>query len=315
METYLALDLGGTKLLIGEVGADGRVLRHQAYPSGYADQQEAVGIICRSLDDYIERVGWATADRRPVAMGVGLPGRIDTAQGIWLQLDPERTQPTALAALLQDKYGMPCRLDNDVKCATQAELRWGAGLTARHFVYINVGTGLAAGTVVDGRLLRGAHFNAGEVGHISVGGVATGTTCVCGATDCVEAIASGSGLDLQARRLHADYPDTALALPPVGERIAAARIFELCRRGDALCRVLVDQAAQALAGLIMTMVRVADPEVVVLGGGVVADGFLLGQASRRLNPKTMRFVSGGVRLSILDPQFVGLLGAASVAIK
>ena len=167
METYLGLDLGGTKLLIGEVDSHGNILRYKKYDSGYFNQQAASEIIKSSLDDYIRTVGWC--DQKPVGMGVGLIGRVDPNQGIWLQIDPSRTQPIALAKELSDIYGIPCHIDNDVKSATRAERVWGFGQISKNFIYINVGTGIAVGTVINGRQIRGSHFNAGEVGHVRVG--------------------------------------------------------------------------------------------------------------------------------------------------
>ena len=146
MQTFLGLDLGGTKLLIGEVDAQGNVLRSKQYVSGFLDQQAACEVLCRSLDDYIATVGWATGEP-PQAMGVGLIGRVDPYAGIWHQIDPGRTQPVNLAEMLTARYGLPCRIDNDVKSATRAEQAWGVGKQSNDFVFINIGTGIAAGTV------------------------------------------------------------------------------------------------------------------------------------------------------------------------
>ena len=100
METYLGLDLGGTKLLIGEVDSQGTIYNHKRYDSGYFNQQVAIDIIRHSLDDYIHQVGWYKD--APVAMGVGLIGRVDYEQGIWQQIDPERTCPVPLAQQLSE---------------------------------------------------------------------------------------------------------------------------------------------------------------------------------------------------------------------
>ena len=209
METYLGLDLGGTKLLIGEVDKHGNILRFKKYDSGYFSQQTASEIIKSSLDDYIRTVGWV--GEKPVSMGIGLIGRVDPNEGVWLQIDPNRTHPIELAKEITEIYGIPCRIDNDVKSATRAERVWGVGQFSKNFVYINVGTGIAVGTVVNGRQIRGSHFNAGEAGHMTVG-VNVGVKCCCGRMDCVETIASGSGFDACARLLKDRY-DTRLEIP------------------------------------------------------------------------------------------------------
>ena len=311
METYLGLDLGGTKLLIGEMDNRGNILRYKKYASGYFNQQAALQIIKSSLDDYIRTVGWY--DKRPVGMGVGLIGRVNPQEGVWLQIDPSRTHPVALAKELTDSYGIPCFIDNDVKSATRAERVWGFGQISQNFVYLNVGTGIAVGIVINGRQIRGSHFNAGEVGHLRVG-VNVGVKCPCGRIDCVEAIAAGIGLDNCARLLRDRY-ETNLHIPDKDERVQVSDVFALSQKGDPLCTVLVDNAAEALANLIMNLVRVADPDTVVLGGGVVADGYLHGKILEKLQPITMRFVTNGVVITKLNPGFIGLLGAGAVAMN
>lgn len=312
METYLALDLGGTKLLIGEMDTHGNILRYKKYDTGYFNQQAALEIIKRSLDDYIETIGWTNS--KPVAMGVGLIGRVDPHHGIWLQIDPTRTEPVPLGKELSRLYGIPCYIDNDVKSATRAVQLFGFGQISENFIYINVGTGIAAGFVVNGRQIRGSHFNAGEVGHTQVG-VSVGIPCGCGRMDCVEMIASGIGFDRCARLLKDKY-ETRLHVPEdLGERVDVKNIFSLSLKGDPLCVQLVENATQALANLIMNLVRVSDPDTVVLGGGIVSDGYIHTKMMEKLNPTTIRFVKNGVVLTKLNPDFIGLIGAGTVAMR
>lgn len=298
-------------MLIGEMDNRGNILRYKQYASGYFNQQAALQIIKSSLDDYIRTVGWY--DKRPVGMGVGLIGRVDPQEGVWLQIDPSRTHPISLAKELTECYGIPCFIDNDVKSATRAERVWGFGQISQNFVYLNVGTGIAVGIVINGRQIRGSHFNAGEVGHLRVG-VNVGVKCPCGRIDCVEAIAAGIGFDNCARLLRDRY-ETSLHIPDKDERVQVSEVFALSQKGDPLCTVLVDNAAEALANLIMNLVRVADPDTVVLGGGVVADGYMHGKILERLQPITMRFVTNGVVITKLNPGFIGLLGAGAVAMN
>ena len=312
MDTYLGIDLGGTKLLIGELDGNGNILKYKKYDSGFFNQQSASEVIKKSLDDYIKTVKWT--GNAPVAMGVGLIGRVDPGKGIWLQIDPTRTQAIPLAKELFDLYGIPCRIDNDVKSATRAERHFGFGQISKNFIYINVGTGIAAGFVVNSRQIRGSHFNAGEVGHTQVG-INVGIQCGCGRMDCVEKIASGIGFDACARLLKDRY-ETQLHIPESREeRVSVKDVFTLSEKGDPLCRHLVENASQALANLIMNLVRVSDPDTVVLGGGLVSDGFLHTKILEKLNPTTIRFVKNGVVITKLNPDFIGLLGAGGVAMN
>ena len=310
METYIGMDFGGTKLLIGEVDRHGQILGQKQYKTGYVNQQAAVELMQSSLADYLRTVG--TSDREPRAVGIGMIGRVDTAGGRWMQIDSNRNDCINLADEISSIFGIDCFIANDVKSATMAEQCWGYGRESKNFIYINVGTGIAAGIVVNGQAVLGSHFNSGEVGHTQVG-IHTGVKCCCGRTDCVEAIASGSGFDSCARLLAPEYPDTALVLPSDGSRVDVRRIYELCRQGDALCCKLVDNAARAIANLIMNLVRVSDPDTVVLGGGIVSDPMMYSRIIDNLHPHTMRFVTNGVVLTRLNPAYIGLLGAAAVA--
>ncbi|MBR1960780.1 MAG: ROK family protein [Bacteroidales bacterium] len=311
MNTYLGLDMGGTKLLIGEIDSFGNILRYKKYDTGYFNQQDALNIIRTSLDDYIQTVGWY--DQKPVAMGIGIIGRVDTTNGIWLQIDPHRTQQIFLAKELTEIYGIPCHVDNDVKSATRAERVWGYGRISRNFLYINVGTGIAAGIVVNGRQIRGSHFNAAEVGHMTTN-VSVGVRCGCGRTDCVEAIASGIGFDACARLLQDQYK-TSLNICSKGTPVSTREIFSLYKKGDPLCITLVENASEAIAQLIMNLVRVTDPDTVVLGGGIISESWFYEKVLSKLNANTMRFVSNGVVITHLNPDFIGLLGAGAVAMN
>ena len=307
MNTYIGIDLGGTKLLIGEVTEDGRVLRSRSYPTGALTQGQALELICQALDAFLPESGHAVR-----AIGLGMVGRVDNKKGLWLEISGDRKESVAVGALLSKRYGLPCFLDNDVRSALKAEMRFGKGKGIDDLIYVNVGTGIAAGFVTGGHIVTGGHCNAGEIGHTS-SGLSFRVSCECGRDDCVESIASGLGLSNCARLLYSEYPDTALAFPPDGGRVSAAEIFRLSD-SDPLCRRLADQAARGLANLLMNLVRFNDPQAIILGGGVVADGFLLKKALGYTQAHPLRFVTSGIHLTSLDPRTIGLLGAASNAI-
>jgi predicted NBD/HSP70 family sugar kinase len=312
METYLGVDFGGTKILVGELDACGNVLKYKKYDSVFFNQQSALDIIKESIDDYIKTIGWV--EQKPLRMGIGLIGRVDASQGIWLQIDPRRTQTIPMAHELAELYGIPCFIDNDVKAATRAEQLFGFGQISQNFIYINVGTGIAAGFVVNGQQIRGSHFNAGEVGHTQVG-VSLGIKCGCGRTDCVELIASATGFDICAR-MFKDKLETVLHFPQgTGERVSVSEIFALSQKEDPLCMRLIENASEAMANLIMNLVRVSDPDTVVLGGGLVADGYFHTKILEKLHPTTLRFVKNGVVITKLNPVFISLMGAVAVAMQ
>ena len=307
MDKCLALDLGGTKLLVGIVNGAGRVLTSRRYPSPLASgakQPEIAAHMLACLEDFCA----STTLDGVRFMGAGVVGRVDDGHGLWLEIEPGRCETVALARLLGERVGLPCRIDNDVRCALRAERVLGSGQGLDDFIYINIGTGIAAGIVTGGQVVKGASFNAGEAGHVAVD-ISGGAACPCGRVGCVEAIASGSGLDARARALRTQYPRTRLEIPEAG-RCRADDIFRLAREGDALCLRLANDAAEAAAALILNLVWIVDPQCVVLGGGIVSDPWMFDQIVQRLPENAMRFTRGGVKLTSLNPNDVGLIGAA-----
>lgn len=308
MDTFIGVVLEGTRIVIAEVTPEGNILQAKAYKSAFFNQESALNMIVDSLHDFELNQGWK---ERPRAIGVGLIGRVDPVNGIWFQMDPDRSHAIKLTQSISEEFGLPCFIDNDVKCGANAVRKWGYGKHTNNFIYLYVGTGIAASVVSNGVMLRGAHYNAGEVGHLRVG-VQVGIRCPCGRVDCVESIASIMGIDRCARFLK-PYYDTRLQFPDKDTMINVNDVFQLAREGDPLCAKLVNNASEALANLIMNLVRVSDPDTVILGGEMVADGFLIEEIRHNLQPVTMRFVTNGVVLTKLNPRFINLLGAASIA--
>jgi predicted NBD/HSP70 family sugar kinase len=309
IQTFIGIDIGGTKMLIGELDAKGEILQYKRYKTGFTDQQQAVRIILEALDDYISEVGVIGV---PQAVGLGVVGVIDHAKGIWVEMDHIRSNPVPLAEILTHKLGIPATIDNDVRCATTAELLLGYGRETKNFIYMNVGTGIAAGFVSEGRIIRGQNNNSGEIGHMVVD-YNSEISCICGRTGCIEAIASGSGFTNRVKELSKQNVKTRLTLPENGEGVNTAEIFKLADEGDELCTRLTQDAADVLACGIMNLVRVSDPEAFILGGGVVSDGWILPKILERLNKGAMRGVTRGILISKLDPDFTGLIGAAAIA--
>ncbi len=309
MDSFIGCDFGGTKLLLGEIDRQGNILGMKRYETGIRNHREAADRVLECLTDYISEVGFLGT---PAAVGAGVVGVVDYENGIWKSMDHIETDPIPLGKLISGKLNIPAYIDNDVKCAAGAEMMFGHGKNSQNFIYLNIGTGIAAGIVSEGRLIRGANNNSGEVGH-SVIDITRGNQCICGRKGCVESIASGSGLHAQALCLYDDF-ETKLSRPSEENRVNAAEVFRLSGEGDPLCRKLTEQLEEQLANLIMNLVRVSDPDTIILGGGLVSDGWLLPRIKDKLNPSTMRGVKNGVVLSSFDPRYAGLIGAGAVGL-
>lgn len=305
MKTYLGMDFGGTKLLIGEVDAQGHVLRSKCYVTVASSQKQAVEILLSSLKDYQKSVGYVGT---PAAVGVGIVGIVDHRSGQWISMcsGPEN-EPVPLSKMIESVAGIPCSVENDVRSSAMAELLLGQGRFTHDFIYLNVGTGLAAGFVVDGHLIHGANMGAGEIGHMVVDLTDT-LPCGCGRQGCAENVVSGIGFSCQAER----YGLKELINPENG-RVDAIKLFDRAELGDKICEKIIDQAARTLACVIMNLVRVTDPDTVIYGGGILSDDRFLSRVKNYLEENTMEGVWRGLIPSTFNLKEAGLLGAASLA--
>lgn len=304
--TVIAVDVGGTKILIGEVDQSGNVLQSRKFPSSITNQVEVEKQIINDLGTFMNEV---TFIGEPQAIGVGIVGRVDVKSGIWDEIAPGNAQPQLIAADIAAKFGLPCAIGNDVYSATLAELNLGIGQRYRDFIYLNIGTGIAAGIVADGKIIVGHDHDAGEVGHMVVDMDST-VKCVCGRYGCAEVLGSGLGMSNRALSLLSEYPNSSLQKAVHTDRIAADALYNAYDQGDKLARIVVNDAIAANANLIMNLVKAFNPAAIVLGGGATADGWLLNHIEQELNAEAMRFVSGGVTLTQLDPATIALKGAA-----
>jgi glucokinase len=250
----------------------------------------------------------------PRAIGIGLVGQIDPQAGIWLEaMNLPIKSPVPLAGQVSDRYGFPVALDNDVHAATLAELHWGIGIESKDFIYLNIGTGVSAGFVFDGELLRGTRNYAGELGHMVV--QPDGVLCPCGRRGCLEPIVSGGGLLTRVQEALGDFPDSTLGS---FDALTAHDIFMATDEGDPLASKLAKDATEALSIALTNLVNLLNPEWIVYGGGALSDGWLIGRVRGPVEtqPLTMiRTSLKGIIPSRLDPEQVGLLGAACLALN
>ena len=238
-------------------------------------------------------------------------GRVDTDRGQWMEIHPGLSDPIFLADEITQTFQLPCWITNDVSGAALAESILGIGQETGNFVYINIGTGIAARVVADHQLIKGGNFNAGEVGHMVVD-MRSDDLCTCGRKGCVELFASGLGMHNQTVKFAPDYPNTMLTIEE-GKRVTFQELIGAYEANDPLARKVVDQALQAVAALTMNLIRVSDPEAIIFGGGVMNDGWFLNHLVTFLNAKTIRFITKGMRVTTLNPNEVALKGAATLA--
>ena len=240
------IDIGGTKIAVLIVDADGAVLGRATRSSSAGDQDGAAEAIVGCLDEALVGAGLAREDLH--AVGVGVPGRVDPQQGTVTLAVNLGWQDFPLRAALEQRLGRPVIVENDARAAAIGLFQRGVLGDFDDLAYLAVGTGIAAGVVLDGSLHRGARGLAGEIGHAIAD--RDGPICTCGQQGCLEAFASGPAI---ARRASA----------PSSEAVYAA-----AAAGDLDARDLVDDVGRRLAWAVHLLVMTYDVERVVIGGGV-----------------------------------------------
>jgi glucokinase len=307
----VGVDLGGTKLSAGVVDASLRV-HHRAVRRSRGSDQTAV------LDTIVAAVTEAReAAPAPVdAVGFGIPSLIDQRRGapVFTTHLPLRDIP--FREVMAERLGLPVFLDNDANLALLAEVRAGAARGAAHAVMFTLGTGIGGAAWIAGRLLHGAVGAAGELGHTVI--EVDGPACPCGNVGCLEALASGTALGREGLRVARGQPDSALGRALAGGReVTGALVTELAHDGDPASRDLVALIGMRLGVGIANAVNVFGPEVVVVGGGVIAADELLLAPARQVVAR--RALPPGRDLVRIVPagfgEESGMLGAALLALE
>jgi glucokinase len=246
----IGVDLGGTKLLAGVVGPDLQVGARVRHRVDGLPREELLSVLAGVVSEL--------RSEDVAAVGIGLPALFDGGR-IAFSVHHDLTEA-------QLDVGLPVVLDNDSNCAMLAEWRGGAARGCSDAVSLSLGTGIGGGLVLGGRLYRGARGLGAELGHIVVD--ADGPPCfgACPGRGCLEALASGSALARDGSRL-------------LGRAVDGGEVAALAAAGDPAALAAVASVARGLGAGLASLMHAFDPEVIVVGGGVMRLGeTLLGPA-------------------------------------
>src|SRR3954449_7731321 len=267
----IGVDLGGTKLLAGAVDADGTVHHRTNRPALGLDQIELVEMVAHAVQGVRRAVGGEVE-----AVGFGIPCTFDSRTGLAVQAVNLPLHDIRFADIMAERLELPVVVDNDANCAVLAEARAGAGAGCREVVMLTLGTGIGGGLFLRGEVYRGFEGGGAEMGHMVVD--MNGRPCQgnCPNWGCLESVASGSALVREASLAVARQPDTALghALEE-GRELTGPLITELANAGDPVACGAIETIGRALGVGVANLVNIFNPQVVVIGGGVIAAGELL----------------------------------------
>ncbi|HEV3510393.1 MAG TPA: ROK family protein [Candidatus Sulfotelmatobacter sp.] len=265
----LGVDIGGTKVAVGLVDREGKILRQGRKPmvaNGTADA--ALDAVTSAIDLLL-----SSSDSAVQSIGICAPGPLDPESGVVLNppnLPCWRNFP--LAQRITAKYKVPVKVDNDANAAALAETRWGAARGFRYVFYATIGTGIGTGIVLDNAIYHGKTGSAAEGGHVSID--YQGPVCACGKRGCIEVLAAGPAIGARARAKAKGDPQRASAILKLAHGKIASVTSEVVGQayaaGDPLAREILLETVELLTAWLGNVVDLLDPDVVVMGGGVAA---------------------------------------------
>ena len=265
-----AVDIGGTSVRTALATPLGHILAKDRFPSQpQYGAEDLTGRIVESLTRLALKTG---GDISQISgLGCSVPGPLDRQVGI-VQFSPHLNwRDVPLAALFYERLPVPFTMDDDANCAALGETLLGVASKAAHMVYLTISTGIGAGIIIDRHIYRGSHGLAGEIGHIPL--EPTGPLCACGNRGCFEAVASGSAIAEQARQAIRSGAATSLRETISNpDALTAEHVLSAAAGGDFLATLIVEKTAAYLGAGLAAVASAFDPEVIVLGGGVMLDG-------------------------------------------
>ena len=312
----VGVDLGGTKIEAALVDAAGHIVETQRTPTEAKHGPDHVveTIISLVRAHYLRRAG------RPVgAVGIGVAGQVDPESGVVHRAPNLDWRDFPIRERLETALQLPVGVLNDVQAITYGECRRGVGRGIKNLVCLFAGTGVGGGIVIGGELVRGTSGNAGEFGHMTI--EREGLPCTCGNRGCIETFVGGWAIAEQARRRVKAEPGPGAALLRLAggkiEEISAALVGRSAAQGDALAQAIVEETGAALGVALAAVANALNPELIILGGGVI-EGMpgLVEIAERELGRRALAAALKSLRVvrSYLGAD-AGVIGSALFALE
>jgi len=307
----IGVDVGGTKVLGGVVDPEGKLL-------AWTRRNTPAHDVSQTLEMIVDVVRELAAKHEVEAVGVGAAGWIDAERSNVLFAPNLAWRNEPLRDAVASVVGLPVVVENDANVAAWAEFQFGAARDAHTSLLLTIGTGIGGGIVLNGELVRGAHGIAAEFGHMLA--VPDGHPCGCGRRGCLEQYTSGSALVREAQILAKNNPDSARILLELAGgdpgRIDGPMVTQAAQQGDNAALAAFIEIGTWLGIGMADLVQILDPQVIVVGGGVIDAGDLLLAPARTAYTQSLaqraRLAVAEIRPAELGPR-AGVIGAADLA--
>jgi glucokinase len=307
----IGIDLGGTNLKLALLDAEDRISARFAVPTGGSDGHDAV---LRRMVAGIAELRAAAPDVSVGGIGVGVPGLVDMATGVTIELPnlPDGWIDVSVGASIADATGLPVGVINDAKAFALAEHRLGAARGAETALLVTAGTGIGGAVIAHGQLVYGVGGGAGEIGHLIL--QPEGPRCTCGNFGCAETLASGPAIAGEAVRRIVQGHTTTLTTLSRGDlnAVTPELVARAAEAGDAVAADIIDRAGYWLGLALAGAIALLAPEVVVIGGGIAPAGsryFRAAEAAARAHSGVAEIERIAFRPAALGYD-AGVIGAA-----
>ncbi|MBN1375762.1 MAG: ROK family protein, partial [Dehalococcoidia bacterium] len=308
----IAIDIGGTKYIVGVIDCNGKILsRIYRYTLSAEGPQKLTARLMSAIDEAVKQSGVQGAGLGGIA--VAYAGLVDIGKGLVTEApNLPNWNNVPLRDMLANRYGIPAFVLNDANAAALGEHRLGAGKGLSNMIFITVSTGIGGGIIINNELYNGTDGCAGEIGHMVL--EVDGPQCNCGRKGCWESLASGSAIARIAKERLGSGEQSILADMTAGniDGVTAELVSKGAKKGDALCLEVINEAACYLGIGLANLVNIFNPQMIVIGGGVSSIGEMILRPARqymeqhafKLPAGTVRVVKAGLGVDS------GLLGAA-----
>lgn len=308
---YVGIDLGGTFVKGGVVDGEGNILAKDKVPT---EKEKGAERVTENIANLVKKLmsacGLSVESVRGI--GIGSPGMIDSHKGEVVFSGNLNWEHFAVAERLQTLTGLPVKIANDANVAALGEAKFGAAKGKQNVVMITLGTGVGGGVVADGKLLEGNCAAGAELGHSVL--VAGGEQCTCGRRGCMETYASATALIRDTKRAMEAHKDSKMWEVGSLNAVTGETAFRY-KDCDEYAKAVVEKYIQMLACGLTNFANIFRPEIILLGGGVCAEGDNLVKPVQALLDKEIFAGDRGPRVEVRVAELgnsAGLLGAAAL---
>ena len=313
-DKYIGIDLGGTKILTAVANDNGEIIaRVKLATETELGQERIKKNIFKSIYKVLEKTDIKIEKIKSI--GIGSPGPLNVEKGIIYESANLPIKNMEIVDLIEKETGINTYLQNDANTAALGEKVFGAGKEADDLLYITISTGVGGGIIINGKIYYGHTGNAGEIGHMTVD--PTGPKCGCGNYGCLESFSSGTAIKNMAKNAVENDESTLIKKLAKDQKLSAKLVAKAAAKGDQKALDIFAKAGYYLGIGIANLVNIFNPEMIILGGGVLkAKEYFLDRAKEEFKKRALKAPADIVKIkeAVLEDE-IGVKGAIALAMQ